>query len=254
MDVNDKLTDLGLPCVSKSHLSSRVLSLGPSHPLLQSMRVILTELVPSLPGSKTTDLWDAACGQGLLAVCGEKPSPLQTINFLASELQTHRLQAFNAHSKPREKANPSPDAAFESKLAAKPTTSKVGAISTDTAAVTSAIDKLATAFDISEKDALAAKGTGGCVKQQPFTEFLRKVQVKAAKLSDSSPALLDAAALSTRRDKLDRINTALRQDYKLRRQMLLQRADITIQSFLWSDNVKESKLASVSLSALLHVT
>ncbi len=37
------------------------------------------------------------------------------------------------------------------------------------------------------------------------------------------------------RKTLEDINDALRQDYALRRRMMLERLDLTVQSFLWSD-------------------
>jgi Protein of unknown function (DUF2465) len=37
---------------------------------------------------------------------------------------------------------------------------------------------------------------------------------------------------------LEQLNTALKEDYALRQRMLLQRLDLTIQSFLWSDKAK----------------
>ncbi len=37
---------------------------------------------------------------------------------------------------------------------------------------------------------------------------------------------------------LDRINDSLTKEYAVRRQMLLTRCDVTVQSFRWSDNTK----------------
>ena len=38
--------------------------------------------------------------------------------------------------------------------------------------------------------------------------------------------------------KLGKINERMRKEYTLRRQMLLKRLDVTVQSFQWSDRVK----------------
>lgn len=40
-----------------------------------------------------------------------------------------------------------------------------------------------------------------------------------------------------------KINEELSQEYQLRREMLLKRLDVTIQSFLWSEKAKVGKLA-----------
>jgi len=42
------------------------------------------------------------------------------------------------------------------------------------------------------------------------------------------------------------VNHALRQEYECRRQMLLQRLDVTILSFQWSDRAKVSAFAYYS--------
>ena len=39
---------------------------------------------------------------------------------------------------------------------------------------------------------------------------------------------------------LEQINDALTQEYSVRRQMLLTRCDVTVQSFRWSDRIKVS--------------
>ena len=38
--------------------------------------------------------------------------------------------------------------------------------------------------------------------------------------------------------KLEKINERMRNEYTLRRQMLLKRLDVTVQSFKWSDRLK----------------
>ncbi len=55
------------------------------------------------------------------------------------------------------------------------------------------------------------------------------------------PPLLSKSAFSaTQLAYLDQLNGVLREDYVLRQQMLLQRVDLTVQSFLWSDKAKVS--------------
>ena len=44
--------------------------------------------------------------------------------------------------------------------------------------------------------------------------------------------------------KVDKINEQLNSEYTLRRQMLLKRLDVTIQSFGWSDKAKVNSLVS----------
>ena len=42
---------------------------------------------------------------------------------------------------------------------------------------------------------------------------------------------------------LDKINEKLTQEYAMRREMLLKRADVTVRSFTWSDKIKVSKIS-----------
>lgn len=46
--------------------------------------------------------------------------------------------------------------------------------------------------------------------------------------------------------RLTEINTVLAEEYAVRRQMLLKRADVTIQSFKWSERAKVSQFSLVS--------
>lgn len=77
---------------------------------------------------------------------------------------------------------------------------------------------------------------------------LMQVKARVAKLVSSLPpgaltdtmALLDSkAATPELLATLGEINAVLAQDYTLRREMLLQRVDVTVQSFLWSFKAEE---------------
>ena len=47
---------------------------------------------------------------------------------------------------------------------------------------------------------------------------------------------------------LDKVNEALTKDYTVRRQMLLTRCDVTVQSFRWCDRAKVYVCADLFLS------
>jgi hypothetical protein len=58
----------------------------------------------------------------------------------------------------------------------------------------------------------------------------------------SRPRILDASKLRPEDMRaLSQLNKALRADYRSRRQMLLHRLDVTLQSFLWSEKGAEAK-------------
>jgi len=80
---------------------------------------------------------------------------------------------------------------------------------------------------------------------------LRDLQIKEllSKCPEAISRSLLKARLSDRQwESVMLINHALRQEYECRRQMLLQRLDVTILSFQWSDRVK----VSVAKIYLLH--
>ena len=64
------------------------------------------------------------------------------------------------------------------------------------------------------------------------------VQRLPAGFFDQRPLLEPSQASEPRLRVLEDINGALREDYSMRRSMLLQRLDVTVQSFLWSDKVQ----------------
>ena len=55
-----------------------------------------------------------------------------------------------------------------------------------------------------------------------------------------SKPLLKARLSSKQWEAVEYINTALQQEYNVRRDMILKRLDVTIQSFKWSDKVQVS--------------
>lgn len=55
-----------------------------------------------------------------------------------------------------------------------------------------------------------------------------------------SKPLLKAKLSEKQWESVELINTALQQEYNIRRDMILKRLDVTIQSFKWSDKIKVS--------------
>ena len=81
--------------------------------------------------------------------------------------------------------------------------------------------------------------------------ILRHVQLKEliSKCPEAISCPLLKARLSEKQwEAVMLVNHALRQEYECRRQMLLQRLDVTILSFQWSDRVK----VSTDCFSLLH--
>lgn len=62
--------------------------------------------------------------------------------------------------------------------------------------------------------------------------------------------LLKACLSDKQWEVVEYINQALRQEYETRRDMLLKRLDVTIQSFTWSD---KAKVNVQELLRMLHV-
>ncbi|XP_071080834.1 protein FAM98B-like [Haliotis cracherodii] len=85
----------------------------------------------------------------------------------------------------------------------------------------------------------------------PFQLF-SKVESKVKELVAKHPSLLGKPLLKARLsdkqwEQVLKVNMALCEEYKLRRDMLIKRLDVTIQSFKWSDKAKhnEDKIAKV---------
>ncbi len=61
---------------------------------------------------------------------------------------------------------------------------------------------------------------------------------------DHGPSIVGTASLlADARGLLEDINTSMAADYALRRRMMLERLDLTVQSFLWSDAAKVRDLS-----------
>ncbi|XP_074647049.1 protein FAM98A-like [Tubulanus polymorphus] len=101
----------------------------------------------------------------------------------------------------------------------------------------------------------------------PFKLF-SKIESKVKELMASLPTdylgkpLLNCRLSEKQWNHLMSINSALTEEYQLRREMVLKRLDVTIQSFMWSERAKakEDKIASVfqplrtTMNAKSHVS
>ena len=63
-------------------------------------------------------------------------------------------------------------------------------------------------------------------------------QVSKCPKGHLTPSLVSQPLSGEQWTQLDRINDELTEEYSVRRQMLLTRCDVTVQSFRWSDRVK----------------
>ena len=68
-------------------------------------------------------------------------------------------------------------------------------------------------------------------------------------LISQNPDLIGKSLLKVRLsdkqwEQIHGINVSLSEEYKTRREMLLKRLDVTVQSFMWSDKAKVSVLKS----------
>jgi len=238
-DVNDKLSDLGL-----EHLTVAAEDVGGSFAkaspkVLEICRTAFAELSngSNVP-SDMIGFSNALTPLGLKAVYGARPKKIHVLDFLCSELQTERLSRFhdtvtnnNGASTAPSASTTGPTSSSSPAAAELPATDdvSVGAVRFD-----ATITKLSHCLNIPRTDDTAG--------------FLKQVHKEAAKLGGESARtnkLVKEQTVQSQRDVLERINAALRADYRLRRQMLLQRADITVQSFLWTDHVDSEKLAEV---------
>ena len=254
-DVNDKLTDLGFPSVVMADVAKPLPSLPANTvALIRDMFVEVTRGTPTASNPVPRNgrgFFRALEPFGISALYGTRPLTVNVLDFLCSELQTLRLKKFHESQGTSVPAGSgSSEAATPSSAANAPAPDLPGASGAATSALDSTLNKLATCLKIPAPN----------IKAGSSAAFLRTVLAKAQGIGpthaagDAGDTLLNADSLESRRDVLERINQALRADYRLRRQMLLQRADITIQSFLWTDHVDEGKLAEVCAVLLLAET
>ncbi|XP_034937141.1 protein FAM98A [Chelonus insularis] len=75
-------------------------------------------------------------------------------------------------------------------------------------------------------------------------QLFKKLQEKLKTIVSSAPAdllgkpLIFGELSKSQWDKLDQLQNDMREEYKIRREMLLKRLDVTVQSFLWSERIK----------------
>ena len=71
----------------------------------------------------------------------------------------------------------------------------------------------------------------------PFLSQTRE-QVARCPKGHLTPGLVSQPLNEEQAAQLDQINAELTKEYSVRREMLLTRCDVTVQSFKWSDRVK----------------
>lgn len=75
-----------------------------------------------------------------------------------------------------------------------------------------------------------------------MTDVLEEVQLRISSLpSDSTSPLLSTSLSPEQWVKLDQINDVLSNDYKYRRQMIIKRFQVTLESFAWGDKDQERR-------------
>lgn len=73
-------------------------------------------------------------------------------------------------------------------------------------------------------------------------DVLEEVQLRISSLpSDTTSSLLSTSLSPEQWAKLDQINEVLSSDYKCRRQMMVKRFQVTLESFAWGDKDKERR-------------
>uniref|UniRef100_A0A8C6T3K3 Protein FAM98B n=1 Tax=Neogobius melanostomus TaxID=47308 RepID=A0A8C6T3K3_9GOBI len=75
-----------------------------------------------------------------------------------------------------------------------------------------------------------------------ITDILKEVQLRITNLpSDTISPLLNTSLTPEQWVKLEKINDILSSDYKCRRQMMVKRFQVTLESFGWGDKVEERR-------------
>lgn len=119
---------------------------------------------------------------------------------------------------------------------------KAGDVREARLSVGSELAALGRALEVSNSGAVAGSADVGV-----WERFLRLELAKASALVGKLPSgylatrrpLLSSVSFSPEELRtLDEINAILREDYRVRRQMLLKRFDVTLRSFLWSPKVE----------------
>jgi len=106
------------------------------------------------------------------------------------------------------------------------------------------IDETATARDL--KSILTTMGFGKPPADVTAQQLFMKINDRVREVSQKQPSgfpgepLLKTTLTKDQWHKLQELHTELVKDYKLRREMLLTRLDVTILSFTWSSNLKSN--------------
>ena len=257
-DVNDKLGDLSLPAVTAADVKGTLQLNNQSHPVVKILAQIVQELGyrGNNPIAGIKELLPIVAH-----VHGKSQSAIKILDFACSELQTQRLaahKAFVAQHKPQKSSPKTTNTTTTAASAkSKSTTATASASPPQTptpthgttsisAELTSTLRKLASCLAITNDANIESSNTADVVQLLHRANEMAKKSVASNQTKGTQRRLLNKAAVDSRREVLERINNALRADYRLRRRMLLQRADITLQSFLWTDHVDKAKLEKVS--------
>ncbi|XP_037630249.1 protein FAM98B [Sebastes umbrosus] len=85
-----------------------------------------------------------------------------------------------------------------------------------------------------------------------FTDVLSEVESRLTRLpcGDMTNPLLNTSLSSEQWVQVKKINQVLSEDYKCRRQMMIKRFQVTLQSFAWGENQKERSEALASVPPL----
>ncbi|XP_060072072.1 protein FAM98A-like [Ylistrum balloti] len=148
-----------------------------------------------------------------------KKSRLQLLDYLTSELASVRMIAAKQPS--QLKANSAPTS-----------TKPVEMIESD---VAKHLRILLIALEISKPPA-------SITSFQLFSKVEAKIQDLVSKFPNQAGTSLLKARLSDKQwDQVLKINEALCREYQTRREMLLKRLDVTVQSFMWSEKAKQKE-------------
>ncbi|XP_044058832.1 protein FAM98B [Siniperca chuatsi] len=85
-----------------------------------------------------------------------------------------------------------------------------------------------------------------------FTDVLHEVESRLARLpcGDMTKPLLNTILSSEQWRQVERINQVLSKDYQCRRQMMIKRFEVTLESFAWGEKQKERSEALASVPPL----
>lgn len=88
----------------------------------------------------------------------------------------------------------------------------------------------------------------------PLSDVLKEVQLRITNLpSDAISPLLNSSLSPEQWIKLEKLNDVLSSDYKCRRQMMVKRFQVTLESFAWGDKDKERKKALEMIPSIISL-